>query len=57
MYFCAYKSQDKIKEMREADREKEKLKRQASRNNRAGVSKSEKDAVVKNPQNFLGKYF
>merc|ERR1719412_1950364 len=51
MYYCAYKSQDQIKSMREADREKEKLKRQNSRNK--GVSKSEKDAVVKNPQNFL----
>merc|ERR1712045_195002 len=51
MYYCAYKSQDQIKQMREADREKEKLRRQASRNR--GVSKSEKDAVVKNPQNFL----
>ena len=53
LYYCAYKSQDQIKQMREADREKEKLRRQASRNR--GVSKSEKDAVVKNPQNFLGK--
>merc|ERR1739848_223925 len=51
LYYCAYKSQDQIKQMREADREKEKLRRQASRNR--GVSKSEKDAVVKNPQNFL----
>merc|ERR1719510_2021691 len=48
MYYCAYKSQDQIKSMREADREKEKLKRRNK-----GVSKSEKDAVVKNPQNFL----
>merc|ERR1711899_300822 len=51
LYYCAYKSQDQIKQMREAEREKEKLRRQASRNR--GASKSEKDALVKNPQNFL----
>merc|ERR1719446_1872543 len=37
--------------MREAEREKEKLRRQASRNR--GASKSEKDALVKSPKNFL----
>ena len=54
IYFCMYKNQDEFKARREEDKKKEKERKERSK---SGKLAKQKEALVKSPQNFLGRFF
>jgi chemotaxis protein histidine kinase CheA len=56
LYYCVYISQVEIKERREKDREAARERERSRKQKSTGVTNKEKQALVKSPQNFLGKF-
>ena len=54
IYFCMYRNQAEFKARREEDKRKEKERKERSK---SGKLAKQKEALVKSPQNFLGRFF